>query len=64
MFINSADSSKLVRSVQRDYRKAAEDHRQLQEADTQTRIPASVKVGLALTGIISLLVATGQFAIV
>ena len=33
MFIDPVDSYKLVKSVQRDYRKAAEDYRQIKEAD-------------------------------
>jgi hypothetical protein len=62
MFIDPVDSYKLVKSVQRDYRKAAEDYRQMKEADIQqTGIPSSIKVGVALCGISSLMVAIGQF---
>ena len=62
MFIDPVDSYTLVKSVQRDYRKAAENYRQIKEADIrQTGVPSSVMVGVALCGIISLLVAFGQF---
>ena len=62
MLIDPVSSEELVKSVQRDYRRAAEEHRLMKQVEVNHKgIPSSVKVGLALGGIISLLVAFGQF---
>jgi hypothetical protein len=64
MFINPADSLRLVESKQQDYRKAAEAHRLAQELKGQGKgSSTSVKVGLALIAIISVLAVASQFVI-
>jgi hypothetical protein len=64
MFISPVDSGKLVESKQQDYRREAEEYRLAKELQGQGTGPsASVKVGLALIGIISALAVAGQFAI-
>jgi hypothetical protein len=63
MFTNPADSHRLVKEKQRDLRREAEAYRLAKELNGQQTGPStSIKVGLALIGIIALVVA-GQFAI-
>jgi len=64
MFIITTDSEKLAASIQRDYQKAAEDHRLLAESDTNgAGLSTLLKVGLALASIVGLLAAVSQFTI-
>lgn len=64
MFINPVDSYRLVKEKQQDLRREAEEYRLAKEVKGHgTGSSTSVKVGLALIGIISLLAAAGQFII-
>jgi hypothetical protein len=63
MFTFSADSDKLARSVQHDYRKAAEEYRQMhQSAENRPGLPAMVRVAVALSGLVFATVTAMQFA--
>jgi hypothetical protein len=62
MFINPGNSNQLVKSVQRDYQAAAEQHRQAQMG--QDSRPASVtalRVGITLAGLIALFTTASQY---
>lgn len=64
MFINPVDSDRLASSVQRDYLKAAEQRRLMQNSQLRNAgIAPGLKVGLAITAIISLIVIAGQFLV-
>ena len=65
MFINPVDSSRLARSVQRDYLKAAEQHRLMENSHVEKAgFAPGAKVGLALIAIVSLIIAAGQFLVI
>lgn len=65
MFINPVDSSRLARSVQRDYLKAAEQHRLMGKSRLEKAgIAPGLKIGLAVATIVSLIVAASQFLVV
>lgn len=53
MFILHADSYELAKSVQQDYRKAAEDYRQMRRsASNRPGLPPMVRVAVALSGLV------------
>jgi uncharacterized membrane protein YjjP (DUF1212 family) len=63
MFTISADSSKLVKSVQNDYRKAAEEYRQTRHiAENRRRLNPMVRVAVALSGLVFAGMSLLQFA--
>jgi hypothetical protein len=63
MFIISADSDKLADSVQRDYMKAAEAHRQAKSFEkSSSGLGFGTKVGIAISGLVALAGVVLQFA--
>ena len=51
--VNSTNSQKLANSVQRDYHQAAENHRLLKESGSQPNHNMAIKIGLALTTLVT-----------
>lgn len=63
MFINPVNSDQLASSVQRDYLRAAEAHRQAKDHDNGSRkLGAVSRVGIVVTSLVVLVSAIMQFA--
>lgn len=59
--LNPINSPETVRSVQRDYYQAAENHRLAKASDNQPTSPSLVKIGLTLTAFAAIVVLIAQF---
>jgi hypothetical protein len=63
MFIMSVDSDKLAKSVQQDYRNAAEEYRQTgHSSENRSGLPTMVGVAVALSSLVFVGMIAMQFA--
>lgn len=62
MFINPVDRNRLARSVQREYLKASEQRRMMENSQLEKAgVAPCLKIGLAVTTLISLIIVASQF---